>query len=273
MANKLLEADSYRLFVPFLGESLNKSISVDENGDYIVQGLISSDAKDVEEDEITPEGMDCSYFLENGWIKYEHGNNPKQFIGEPLDVKVGTFKHPTLDKMVHGIYIKGRLYANRELTEEAVKTLSDLQKANANRRMGWSIEGSVVKRDRLTKKIVKSVLRNVVLTMNPVNTCTWAELSKSFATKAELEKAMDVAAAAPVTAQSIEGYKDEEDEQQKWINLFRSFTYRRNSSKSIGDDSYAFALSKGLSCSEAYTFANWATQRESILRLILDTGV
>lgn len=167
--------DTFRLFVP-----LEKSVEMDADGNYIVQGIISSDDTDEQADSISPDGMDTSYFLEKGWIKWEHGNNPDQFIGEPEDVRVGRFDHPTLNKSVNGVFIKGRLYANREMSLKAVVAIEDLQKSKSSRRVGWSIEGGVVERDRQTGKIIKSVLRNVVLTMNPVNTMTYAELVKSF---------------------------------------------------------------------------------------------
>lgn len=217
--------DRYHLWVPIQDDedSLLKSVEVDENGDYIVQGVMTSDDKDEENDSIAPEGMDCSYFLEKGWIKYEHGNRPDQFIGEPLEVRVGRFNHPTLNRPVNGIFVKGRLFANRELARQAVKTIEDLQKSKTKRCMGWSIEGQVKERDRKTGKIVKSVLRNVVLTMNPVNTLTWAELSKSFASDHALtidcdepmEKAMDTGNTAELAKQSLEGAQDKKKEQKE----------------------------------------------------------
>ncbi|WP_028590350.1 hypothetical protein [Paenibacillus massiliensis] len=167
--------DTFRLFVP-----LEKSVEVDAAGDYIVQGVISSDDTDEQDDSISPEGMDTSYFLDKGWIKWEHGNAPNQFIGEPVEVKIGQFEHPTLHKSVNGVFVKGRLFANRDLAMQAVVAIEDLQKSQSSRSVGWSIEGGVVERDRQTGKIIKSVLRNVVLTMNPVNTMTYAELVKSF---------------------------------------------------------------------------------------------
>ncbi|MEC0169906.1 hypothetical protein [Paenibacillus graminis] len=167
--------ETFRLFVP-----LEKSVEMDANGDYIVQGVISSDDEDEQADSISPEGMDTAYFLSKGWIKWEHGNAPNQFIGEPVEVKIGQFDHPSLNKSVNGVFVKGRLFANRDLAMQAVVAIEDLQKSQSSRRVGWSIEGGVVERDRQTGKIIKSVLRNVVLTMNPVNTMTYAELVKSF---------------------------------------------------------------------------------------------
>ncbi|CAJ1315923.1 hypothetical protein [Paenibacillus nuruki] len=167
--------DTFRLFVP-----LEKSVEVDGQGDYIVQGVISSDDEDLQGDTITPDGMDTSYFLEKGWIKWEHGNSPNQFIGEPMDVQIGQYMHPTLKKSVNGVFVKARLFANRDLAMQAVVAIEDLQKSQSSRSVGWSIEGGVIERCRETGKILKSVLRNVVLTMNPVNTTSYAELVKSF---------------------------------------------------------------------------------------------
>ncbi|GGJ11385.1 hypothetical protein [Paenibacillus hunanensis] len=171
----MIKGDSFRLFVP-----LEKSIDMDGAGDYIVEGVMSSDDTDEQNDSITPAGMDTSYFLDKGWIKWEHGNTPDQFIGEPLDVRIGEFQHPVTQKSINGVYLKGKLYANRNLTMQAVVAMEDLQKSQSSRRVGWSIEGGVVERCKQTGKILKSVLRNVVLTMNPVNTVTYAELVKSF---------------------------------------------------------------------------------------------
>ncbi len=171
----MIRGDSFRLFVP-----LEKSIDMDGDGDYIVEGVMSSDDTDEQNDSITPAGMDTSYFLNKGWIKWEHGNNPDQFIGEPLDVRIGEFQHPVTQKSINGVYVKGKLFASRDLALQAVVAMEDLQKSQSSRRVGWSIEGGVVERCKKTGKIIKSILRNVVLTMNPVNTVTYAELVKSF---------------------------------------------------------------------------------------------
>lgn len=211
--------DRYHLWVPIEETDLLKSVAVDENGDYIVQGVMTSDTKDEENDSIDPHGMDCSYFLEKGWIKYEHGHKPEQYIGEPLDIRVGTFTHPTTNEQVNGIFVKGRLFAQRELARQAVKTIQDLQKSNTKRRMGWSIEGQAIERDKKTNKIKKSILRNVVLTMSPVNTTTWAELAKSFTNDhavvvscdEPVNKAMDTESTAELAKQSLEGCKKDKD--------------------------------------------------------------
>lgn len=290
-APNVMVEDHYHLWVPIEDTELMKSIEVDENGDYIVQGVMTSEDKDEEDDSITPDGMDCSYFLTKGWIKYEHGNNPNQFIGEPIEVRVGRFDHPTLQKSVNGIFVKGRLFARRKLAQEAVQAMQDLQKSHTKRRMGWSIEGNVKERCHKTGKILKSVLRNVVLTMNPVNPTTWAELAKSFAKNHEVEvdmdvdmdveKSMDTDAIAEVTPQSIEGYDPEEDPQEKWVKAFREFVKRNALQKSlrtkfvtrtggeVGLDAYMFATQNGLDYHEACEFAGYIADKHDILKSLI----
>lgn len=293
--NELLVKDDYSVFVPIEDHDLLKSVSVDENGDYIVQGVMSSDDPDEEDDSITPEGMDCSYFLEKGWVKYEHGKNPNQFIGEPLEVKVGRFEHPTLKKAVNGIFVKARLFSNRDLTKQAIEAINDLEKSQTRRRMGWSIEGNVVKRHPKTGKILKSVLRNVVLTMNPVNTTTWAELAKSFAKDHELlidtetpdgsmDKSMDLAGAQEVTKQSLEGEKPRKDPQQEWIDMFRDTVKKAFIKKSFRNEfikspedaellAFAEALKKGLDYDEAEEFASYIAEKHDLLKsMVINFG-
>lgn len=274
-------SDTYNVWVPIEDNDLTKSIEVDANGDWIVTGVMSSDDKDEEDDSITPDGMDCSYFLTKGWIKYEHGNNPNQFIGEPMEVRVGRFDHPTLRKSVNGIYVKGRLFQNRELAKQAVRALEDLQKSHTKRTMGWSIEGNVKERDRTTGKIIKSVLRNVVLTMNPVNTMTWAELAKSFASNHELEidtvdKSLDTGSMAEVMPQSVEGAKH--DPQDEWIRLFREFVKSFGLNKSLraefmdsnagasGVNAYIWASEAGVDYDTACEFASYVSDRYDTLK-------
>lgn len=288
--------ETYRVWVP-IEDDLIKSVDVDEKtGDYIVSGVMSADHKDEEGDVISPEGMDCSYFLSKGWIKYEHGNDPDQFIGEPLEVKVGQFAHPTTQESVHGVYVKARLFKAREKTKQAVRAIQDLQKSSTKRVMGWSIEGGVVQRDPKTNKIVKSILRNVVLTMNPVNTMTWAELQKSFAPNHALtidmtEKSMDTGAMAEMTPQSVEGKpknvtRPEPEEEPElsldaWKDLLAGFIGEQASDEetkksfmtakrgTVADLAYTYVAGLGGSQAMATQFACYLVKSHHKIRLLV----
>jgi hypothetical protein len=194
-------------------------------------------------------------------------------------------------KSVNGIFVKGRLFANRRLTSQAIEAMNDLQKSHTKRRMGWSIEGSVKARNK-AGKIVKSVLRNVVLTMNPVNTTTWAELAKSFAKDHELwidteepvDKSMDTGAIAEVMPQSLEGAKKKKDPQDEWLEHFRSFVKKALINKSFRNEfvtsaedaeilAFSEALSKGLDYEEADEFASYIASKHTLLKsLVINFG-
>jgi hypothetical protein len=166
--------------------------------------------------------------------------------------------------------------------------MEEIQKSFTNRTMGWSIEGNVAERDK-EGKIVKSILRNVVLTMNPVNTTTWAELAKSFAKDHELtinmgdevEKAMDIAGAQAITTQSLEGAKpSEEDEQGKWLKAFREFCQTATINKAFHNTfitspdeaqmlAFEHASSNGLDYEEAEQFASYIAEKHNVLKALV----
>jgi hypothetical protein len=283
---ELLDKESYNVWVPIEDSELFKSLDVDENGDYIVQGLITSEEKDEEDDVVDSEGADCSYLLEKGWIKYEHGNNPRQFIGEPLECKVGQFEHPGLHKLVKGIYIKGRLFAGRALTKEAVETMEDLQKSKTKRRMGFSIEAGVKERCKKTGRVLKSIVRNVVLTMNPVNTTTWAELAKSFVKNHELvismEKAIGLDNTAEIRGQSLEGSSEVDDDTDELIaKLFKDYNQKILLDKSLSTrfitsskgaielGAFDFAVDGGLGFDKAEQFALYIADHSNTLKAFI----
>jgi len=130
-----------------------------------------------------------------------------------------------------------------------------------------------------------------VLTLNPVNTTTWAELSKSFAKNHELtidmEKAMDIGAAAAINKQSLEGdcvpVDGEPGEPAKWIKLFREFVKGCLISKSlrnefvasppsvVGMTAYTYALDTGLDNEDAYEFASYISDRHEVLKSLFGT--
>ena len=153
------------------GVEISKSYQ-DDDGNWIVEGIASTEGKDEQEEIVDPKGLETSYFLNKGFIKWEHSKSPNSFIGEPLEAKVlksGQF------------WIKGKLYKHAPLAKEAIEAVQTLEKSGSSRKIGFSIEASVVARDRKNpKRVTKAILRNVAMTFNPVNTDTWAELAKSL---------------------------------------------------------------------------------------------
>ncbi len=261
----------------------------DENGDIIVEGEASTDEEDHQGENLDPRGFVLDYFQKSGWIKWEHKGpangpaTPTQFIGEPLEAQItpkGTF------------YLKARLYKSMTLSHQVKETMENLEKSGSTRQMGFSIEGQALERDPSDpRKVKKALIRNVVLTMNPVNGGTWAQLAKSLSTSDALgmeldpefsvEKAMDTGAAAPLMPQSLEGNSPkDEDETVKALRVFSSYVKRalnktlrksllETDPKSIAMGAYDHAVDGGLNHSEACEFAKSIVERRELLKSVL----
>jgi hypothetical protein len=272
----------------------------DDDGNWIVEGIASTNGKDEQDEIVEPRGLETSYFLNKGFIKWEHAKTPKVFIGEPLEAKVlksGQF------------WIKGKLYKHAPLAQEAIEAAKTLEKSGARRKIGFSIEATVVARDpKNPKRVTKAILRNVAMTFNPVNTDTWAELAKSLETlevdlettcncghscganccqitgKECLHKTLDTGAGAPLMPESIEDKlktqdvpPEDDEEEDKKTKLTRSFlTYvksllaRRkrklakglNSGMDAADELGAFIeATEGLGQEEAEFLASYIAQK------------
>lgn len=159
--------DRFNFFVP---ATLSKGRDAKGKEEMWVQGVASTTDLDLEGETLDPSGYDTSYFLKSGWLKWEHGKDPNQYIGEPTEASV-TAKNE--------FFIKGRLYSESKTAREVYELAEVLEKSNSGRQLGWSIEGKATKRNvQNPKKVEKAMITNVVLTTNPIGKNTWAEIAK-----------------------------------------------------------------------------------------------
>jgi hypothetical protein len=136
-----------------------------------VAGIASTKAKDSDDEEIDPRGYDVSYFLDQGFLNYNHQSkfNPKAVIGEPTTAKVTK----------EGLYVEGFLYPDSDLAKSVYETTEMLKKSSSKRRMGFSIEGKALERDPFNQnKITKARLTGLALTLNPKNPNTLVDIIK-----------------------------------------------------------------------------------------------
>lgn len=285
-AEALLGQDLFQFGVPLM-----KSFQVDENGDVIVEGIASVPKQDHQGEDLDPRGFVLNYFEKSGWIKWEHKgvNNgpaaPDQFIGEPIEARVtpdGEF------------YLKARIYRDSKYAPQIKQQLELLEKSQSTRRMGFSIEGQALQRDpKNPLKVLKAIIRNVVLTMNPVNDGTWVVLCKSLTSpdalevgldsEFSIEKAMDTGGAAAITPQSLEGVKpndgEEDDETAKALSTLRSYVKKlldKSLAKSlieadvygVAQGAYDHAVDSGLDHKQAVEFAELVHQKQSLFKSV-----
>lgn len=144
-----------------------------------IGGYASNSEKDRQNDIILQKGLDISDFVNYGYFNFDHDNS--KILGYPD-------KNATkIDS--HGFYVEGTLLPV-PLAKSLYETALMLQKSNAPRRLGFSVEGKTLEKDKYGK-IVKAKIYNVAITANPVNPhATWDVLAKSFSDEL-LEKSVE----------------------------------------------------------------------------------
>lgn len=162
----------YRFAVP-----LTKSYTTTERGAklYIMEGVASDEDKDQQGEQLIQKGMDFAPLMEGGIINWDHQSGPANIIGEPLHAEIQPGPR---------FFVRGNLYVeDKEQAREAWATAEAMKKAGGRRRLGWSVEGAVLARDPLhNRRILKSEVRHLALTHQPVNANTWAAIAKSMTT-------------------------------------------------------------------------------------------
>ncbi len=173
---KLIEKGVERPFsfsVPIDNDLITKSIGTDDPNDptsWKVGGIASTDDKDIQKEIVVPAGIDTSYFLRFGILTWDHKPGPEAKVGTPTDAYVNK----------EGFYVKGFLWKEVPAAQHIYSLMKIFaEHPEYGRKVNWSIEGKsiVVEGNR----IVKSWLKDCTLTLNGVNTNTWATIVKSMA--------------------------------------------------------------------------------------------
>lgn len=173
--------NKFKFEVPI--SEVHKSAEANDDGshDIIIAGWASTATRDFQGESIDPVGIDCSYFIEHGWIDWEHDTDEK--IGEPTG---NTFTDSS-----KGLYVEAKLFPNNPHVQKLLRLTDDLESINSDRKIGFSIEGEIGERDSYDDTIIRSVLiTGVAVTGNPANPdATWDYIQKSInkANKAALE--------------------------------------------------------------------------------------
>lgn len=188
MNNMIIRGDEFKSFSPISIE-IEKSVKDGGGYDYdnmIFHGVASDNSKDVDGDTLEPSGYDLSFFKKQGFFNLEHltkiGKDPYFWVGEPLEAKVKDDK----------LFVKGKLWKDHPLARSIWETMNVMQKSGSTRKMGMSIEGRAMARDPLNpKRITRSLITNIALTMTPCNPNSWVEMTKSIQAGTFLQKNVD----------------------------------------------------------------------------------
>ncbi|AAY52865.1 hypothetical protein [Listeria phage List-36] len=173
--NNVVEKEM-KIFVPIdIEGSLEKSHKGDDK-DWYVKGYASTPALDLQGEMVNPAGIDIGYFVDNGYINFEHRQEPDYVVGVPTSNCYVDFQK--------GLFVEARLFKDNEHAQSMWKLANSISKTGIDRQLGFSIEGAIRKRNTDDSRIIEEVvIKNVAVTMNPANPeATWETFMKSWTT-------------------------------------------------------------------------------------------
>jgi len=189
-----------------VGVWLNKAAP--EGRQRRIGGLITTDNRDRQNEIVLQRSLDFEPFKKFGWFNDNHSKDTDGVVGYPdadslRYVKKGESLPNGQVAPGNGHWAEGYLLES-ERGNKIWDTAMALHKAGGDRRLGFSIEGSIQQRTGKDRKtIAKASVRNVAVTNCPVNTDTRLEtLAKSIQavedcnTPEELWKALGMGTAA-----------------------------------------------------------------------------
>jgi len=133
-----------------------------------IQGIASTDDKDLQNEIVLQNGIDFSYFLEFGYFNNDHKPGFENKVGEPIEAKLTR----------EGFWTKGFLFENHKVADAIWELAHALEASQSKRKLGFSIQGKVLK--RYGQKIIKCWVQDVAITAAPINTHTWLDIVKSI---------------------------------------------------------------------------------------------
>ena len=148
-------------------------------------GIASTSDKDSDGEFLDPKGFDIKPLVEKGIVNWHHQakDKPATIIGEPSKAEIRK----------EGLYIETDLYPSSEVARDVYTLAETLEKDSKTRRLGYSIEGKVVERDKKNPKIIKkAIITGVAITHQPKNPKTFADIIKGeIDDDDEVEESMD----------------------------------------------------------------------------------
>jgi len=152
------------------------------------KGVASTPSNDLQNEEVVQNGLDVRYFVKHGYFNYDHKDGFDNKVGQPTAAIVKRVNDRD-GNSVMGLWVEGFLWPKgHPRADEVWQLATSIEAADADRQLGYSIEGKVLKRDGT--RILKAWVKDIACTPSPINTMTWMELShemsKSFAKPAEI---------------------------------------------------------------------------------------
>jgi hypothetical protein len=204
MATKKSNVDKFTFWCPL---DIQKAAIDPETGQEIMRlgGIASTSDEDSDGEFLDPKGFDIKPLVNSGMVNWHHQakGQPATIIGEPSKAEIRP----------EGLYIETDLYPSSQIARDVWDLAQTLEKDSKTRRLGYSIEGKVVKRksnDKKSpdyKKIIKAIITGVAITHQPKNPKTFAniikgEIDEDF--EDEVEEALDTENGKALKKESVD---------------------------------------------------------------------
>lgn len=142
----------------------------------LLGGIASTSDEDADGEFLDPKGFDIKPLIESGMVNWHHQakGQPAAIIGEPTKAEIRP----------EGLYIETELYPSSKIACDVWELANTLERDSKTRRLGYSIEGKVVKRKSNNpnspdyKRILKAIITGVAITHQPKNPKTFANIIK-----------------------------------------------------------------------------------------------
>lgn len=144
-----------------------------------IQGIATTEAPDADGDVVITKGIDWSYFVGDnfskgkGFLIDEHPVGNHNIVGHPISVT--ETQVPYNDTKINGAIVKGALYLEDKRGALLFEKACTLRRAGGDRRLGFSIEGSVKPGGRKGRIVEKSMVKWLAITAAPKNELSWWE--------------------------------------------------------------------------------------------------
>lgn len=223
------DIELFSVFTPFsidLNKGNDGQVEDEEDGKKLgmIKGLASTESPDHENEIIVQGGIDWGYFIEHGWLNWEHQPGFDNAIGHPVQInkgKIDSNGKPATE-------VLGALWLKDPRAKRIYDNTLALQKAGSARRPGLSIEGAYLARDpNDRRRVTRSRVLNITITGHPMGPDSRFEaLARSLFKAADIgyqepagTTGADAGSLAPLVPQSLGkknsdsdyGLRDEQD--------------------------------------------------------------
>jgi hypothetical protein len=164
-SKNVIKDDQFEFFLPI--QKANNTNILKDNKRWI-EGIASTEDVDLQGEKVVQSGIQYDYFLAHGFINDDHKPGPEHKVGEPTECRITKA----------GLWVRAFLYKGQERAEYWWTLIQSLEQSNASRKVGFSIQGKVIRRNG--NSILKCWLQDTAITAAPINTHTYVDIVKAL---------------------------------------------------------------------------------------------